>query len=187
MIVYSSLTVEEISTSPDIRALLSLEEIALLLLHISKPTGNKLMLKIETPRTASAFGSVFSICKSSSWHEEQLDRPVYWSVNQKVKIFGICTTFSAQSPRVGVLVRNSLNQVRGLKVEKYFDNGFWSFKFEPSLQAEPNTEYSFLFTNSILADGDHASEQTSLEQGSVTFTISAQLIYHYLMRIDYCK
>ena len=170
-ILFTALTPEKIASCRELAELLSDEERGLLLLHLLDK-ANPLRMELKTPRRA--FSGVCSVFVDDARHLGLLifSETTGITVNRRVSIQTIHTTYSGSAQSVSLKILNSDDVDLGLKIERLIQDGRLCFSFEPRFVVEPNREYKLKVSGTgSMTTEDHLSKQYKLKKASVIFDI----------------
>ena len=159
-ILFTALRPGTIANCKEIAELLTEEEIGSLLLHqLNIEKRSKIGPETSRIPETYAYCSVFGDSVSELSHP--FSRSVNLSVNRKVEIVTIHSTYSESATNLSLKILFSKGVELGLKIENSARNGKLSFVIDPPFDVQPNTSY----TLQITGDGSTTNEdQLSKEQ-----------------------
>ena len=183
-IVFSALTLDQIANCKEVAELLTKEERGALALHLLDKS-NSLMVEQKTKRKAGT--GVCTVLASDPLvvGTNSFKREITLSVNQKVSIRTIYTTYPQRAANLSVLIRDPAGALPNLKIKRSVKNGKLCLSFAPPLAIEVvNSSYTFQITgHDVLCNEDQLSRQRQLKYDeSVTFDLSD---YHCVIGLEF--
>lgn len=154
LIRFDNLSAEEISKNANVlKSILTAEELNSLLLHLIDRTNHPLIINYQSARSKESFAEFGGIA-SYNYNGNRFYFVTYLNVKQKLSITFIdtllpraITSWHANGTKPGPKLK-IYEDIRTLdaNMKDTLVDGNWSFRFNPPLQLNPGSEYSFSIT-----------------------------------------